>query len=181
MTSNTSNNGIQRETIVFSGSNEWTVEELTEFLGHLYVLYNRISVLREERSKAPARLSRQMYASKSRVPDDRKMFVESLTIHSPMEINLEGIAEIIREAREAIKDIYRNPLERKQLEQQLEHDATLNDIEIARSKLDLIREANQLMLEIGVSDEERRATLKALYDPASDAADIVEQKNLEIE
>jgi hypothetical protein len=177
----TSDKAIQRETIVFSGGNEWTVEELTEFLGHLYVLYNRISVLREKRDKAPSKLSRQMYASKSRVPDDRKMIVESLTIHSPMEINLQGIAEIIREAREAIKDLYRNPLERRRLEEQLEHDSKLNDIEIAKCKIDLIREANQAMLEIGISDEERQATLKALYAPASDAAEIVEQKNLEIE
>ena len=177
----TSKIGVQREVIVFSGGDEWTVEELTEFLGHLYVLYNRISVLREERTKAPTRPSRQMYASKSRVPEDRKMIVESMTIHSPMEINLKGIADIIREAREAIKDIYRNPLERKHLEQQLEHDTKLNDIEIAKSKIDLIRDANQAMLEIGVSDEERHATLRALYAPASDAADIVEKKNLKIE
>lgn len=177
----TSENDIRRETIVFSGGNEWTVEELTEFLGHLYVLYNRISVLGEQRDKAPTRLSRQLYASKSRVPEDRKMIVESLTIHSPMEINLQGVAEIIRQAREAIKDLYRNPLERKRLEQQLEHETKLNDIEIAKCKIDLIRDANQAMLEMGISDEERQATLKALYAPAGDAADIVEQKNLEIE
>jgi hypothetical protein len=177
----TADKEIQHEMIAFSGGNDWTVEELTEFLGHLYVLYNRISVLREKRDKAPSKLSRQMYASKSRVPDERKMIVESLTIHSPMEINLQGIAEIIREAREVIKDLYRNPLERRRLEQQLEHDSTINDLEIAKCKIDLIRDANKAMLEIGISNEERQATLKALFAPASDAADIVEQKKLEIE
>lgn len=177
----TTTDGIELETITISGGDSWTVEELTEFLGHVYVLYNRISVLKEERHKAPARLSRQMYASKSRVAVEEKMTVDSLTIKSPMEINLSGIGEIIREAREAIKDIYRNPAERKRLEEQLRKEAKLNDIKIARSKLRLIRDANRTMREIGVPEEERQATLKALYDPASDAADTVAAKNLEIE
>ena len=171
---------LQLESITISGGDRWTVEDLTEFLGHLYVLYNRISVLREERHKVPARLSRQMYASKSRVAEQQKMVVESLTIRSPMEINLQGIAAIIREAREAVKDIYRNPLERRKLEQQIEHEEKLNDIEIAASKLRLLRDANQTMLELGIPEEERRATLKALYDPAREAADIVVEKDLEI-
>ena len=56
-----------------------------------------------------------------------------------------------------------------------------NDIELAKSKLKLIRDANQTMLEIGMSDDERRATLKALHDPARDAANIVAQKKLKID
>jgi hypothetical protein len=168
-------------TLAISGGDDWTVEELTELLGHMYVLYNRISVLKETRRKAPARLSRQMYGSKGRVPQARKMTVESLTIQSPMTINFQGVGQIIKEVREAVKDFYRNPIERRQLEQQLEHQAKMNDIKLAESKLRLIRDANQTMLEIGVSDEERQASLKALQDPASDAADIIAQKKLKIE
>lgn len=177
----TTTNHLQLESITISGGDRWTVEELTEFLGHLYVLYNRISVLREERQQVPARLSRQMYASKSRVADPEKMTVESLTIRSPMEISLTGIAEIIREAREAVKDIYRNPLERRKLEQQIEHEEKLNDVELAESKLRLLRDANRTMLELGIPEGERRATLKALYAPASEAADMVVEKDLKID
>ena len=36
-------------------------------------------------------------------------------------------------------------------------------------------------IELGVSEEERRATLKALFDPARDAADTVAEKKLKIE
>lgn len=177
----TTQDDLPLESITISGGDRWTVEELTEFLGHLYVLYNRISVLREERHQVPARLSRQLYASKSRVAEQQKMTVESLTIRSPMEINLRGIAEIIREARQAVKDIYRNPLERRKLEQQIEHEEKLNDVELAQSKLRLLRDANQTMLELGIPEGERRATLKALYAPASEAADMIVEKDLEID
>ncbi len=57
----------------------------------------------------------------------------------------------------------------------------MNEMEVAETKLKLIRDANQAMLEIGMPDEDRQATLKALLDPAKDAADMVTQKNLEIE
>ncbi len=166
--------------MTITGGDEWTVEELTEFLSHIYVLYNRVSVLREERQRKPARFSKQMYASKRRVRSDKKMTIESLTIQSPMEVNLKGSGGIIKEVREGIKDAYRNPLERRKIEQQLQHDAQMNKIELAETKLKLIRSANQTMLEIGVSDEERQATLKALLGPAANAADIVEHKDLKI-
>lgn len=169
------------QTMTITGGDEWTVEDLTELLGHIYVLYNRISVLREKRSKKPASLSRQMYASKRRVRPDRKMTVDSLTIQSPMEVNLKGSGEIVEQVREGIKDIYRNPLERKKLGQQLQHDAKMNKIEVAEAKLKLIRSASKTMEEIGVSDEERQAVLKALLDPAMDAARMIEHKDLTIE
>ena len=109
------------------------------------------------------------------------MTVKSLTIQSPMAINLQGIGEIIREVHEGVNDVYRNPLERRRREQQLEHNAQMNKMEVAETKLKLIRDVNQAMLEIGMPDEDRQATLKALLDPAKDTADMVTQKNLEIE
>ena len=62
------------------------------------------------------------------------MTVKSLTIQSPMAINLQGIGEIIREVHEGVNDVYRNPLERRRREQQLEHNTQMNEMEVAETK-----------------------------------------------
>lgn len=169
------------ESIVITGGDDWTVEELTEFLGHLYVLYNRISVLKEKRRKKPASIARQMYASKSRVPLKKKMKVESLTIQSPMTINLLGIGEIVRQVRKGVKDFYRNPRERERLDEELRHEGEMNRIKEAAAKIELIRSANETLEEIGIPDDDRIASLRALASPASDAAEIVKRKKLRID
>ena len=112
---------------------------------------------------------------------DKKIVVSSLTIQSPMSIGLDGIGEIIREVRETVKDFYRNPRERQMLDQQLSHDAEMKKIKLAKSKLKLIRSANRTFDGLGLSKEDKNASIKALFDPANEASKLIQRKDLTID
>jgi hypothetical protein len=108
-------------TIKFKGEDEWSVVNLYRFLHYLNVFYNRLYVLEKYSHLDYSELKKKMNNSLSYIGKGNELSVSSMKLHSPFEIKLFGISDILKTIIDFYKDItYRIALEKKERELELE-------------------------------------------------------------
>ena len=112
--------GNKLATLRLSASEDWSVYELFQVLHQLDILYNRLCVLKammqEGQRLQLKKIEARLYNAIAYVPQDNRLRVKQIGVHSPIQINLTGLAGSIREMRRLLKDVlYRNRIEKREL------------------------------------------------------------------
>lgn len=164
----------------FDAVEDWSVEDFYTFFHQLNILYNRLTVLDDIKSrKRKVKLQSALYGSLSRIKPEDRLKVKSIEIHSPGEFNLLGVDKIIAQIRELIKDLlYRNRLDRQAAEEALRHKKEMNKLEELGASQNLLTSQIQAMEILGYDDEQIEAGTKALADPLSQILEIASRKDV---
>lgn len=168
--------------LTFSGPDGWTAEDLAALLQNLYVLYNRTIILNSERASSAAGLLRLLYGSKSRVSDNDKLSIESLTIHSPIKLDLKGLGEPIEQIRGLVRDLQGgNKIELEAKKEALLHQRAMNRIAEQMAQLEVLEKAVNMADTLGSTKEEKEKIVNALFHPAEQLASVMDRKQLQLE
>ena len=92
-------------TIKFKGDDEWSVVNLYRFLHYLNVFYNRLYVLEKYSHLDYSELKKKMNNSLNYIGKGNELSVSSMKLHSPFEIKLFGISDILKKIIDFYKDI----------------------------------------------------------------------------
>ncbi|ELB2105130.1 hypothetical protein QNZ87_004309 [Vibrio parahaemolyticus] len=173
---------IEISELGFDAVEDWSVEDFYTFFHQINILYNRLSVLDDIRSKEKAvKLKSALYGSLSRIKSDERLKVKSIEIHSPGDFNLLGVDKIIGQVRELLKDItYRNKLERQAKEEEIRHQKEMNNLKTMAGRQKILANQIKLMKSLGYDDEQIEIGVKALADPLSQLADISTRKKVTV-
>ncbi|MFC1567629.1 hypothetical protein ACFL3K_00300 [Pseudomonadota bacterium] len=168
-------------------SENWSVQDLYSFFHQLNILYNRLYVLDDQiRSKRVRKLRPILYGSLSRVEPGDQLSLDSIEIHSPAEINLQGSGEIIDELGETWKDLkYRNKIEEELLQIELQgsrnklaHEQNMDALEERAKADEIILRRLKGLKELGFNEEEIRIAMKALIDPLNQLIEVSREKGI---
>lgn len=178
----------QKLSLNLVATENWSVFDLYSFFHQLNIFYNRLYVLDDQiQSKKVRKLKSVLHGSLSRVDPGDQLQLESIEIHSPAEINLRGVGNIIKELGEAWKGYkYRNKIEEDRLKTELEilkegrdHKRNMNALE-EREKADrIIFERLAQLKRLGFPEEELLIAAKALADPYNQLVEISSAKAIE--
>ena len=170
------------EHLRFLGPDGWTAEDLTELLKNLYVLYNRTIILNAERQSSPAALLRKLDGSKSRIDDQDRLVIQSLTIRSPIKLDLKGLGEPVKQIRGLIRDLQGgNQIELEARKEALLHRKVMNRVEEREKQLGLLVKALDAADKVGATPEERKKIVEAIFHPAQELASVMNRKRLQLE
>lgn len=165
--------------IKFSAQEDWTVTDLQVFFHQLNILYNRLHVIENLKPDRTGKLSNILNGSLSYVPKEEQLLVDFIEIHSPAKFSLKGVDKIIGQVRGIIKDIwYDNSLEKKKKQRQLEHQASLNEIELANQRMSLIERQINILRNAGFSNEEIQENIRKLTDPVEKISSVMQQREV---
>ena len=166
-------------TIRFSAQDDWTVTDLQLFFHQLNILYNRLYVISELKPGSKAKLTNILNSSLSRVPEENQLLVDCIEIHSPAKFSFKGADKIIGQIRGFVKDIwYENRLEAKRKEQEIQHQAKKNELEIANERASLIERQIDIMKKAGFSDEEIQENIRKLTAPVEKISSVMQEREV---
>ena len=167
--------------IKFVAQEDWTVADLQVFFHQLNILYNRLYVINDLELGTKAKLSSILSNSLSRVPDHSKLLVDYLEIHSPAKFSLKGGDKIIGQLRGLIKDIwYANRLESKRHDQEIQHQAKKNEIEISSKQAALLEQQIAIMKKAGFPDEEIQSNIRQLTGPMEKIIGVMHEREVRL-
>lgn len=170
------------EKIKFTAQEDWTVTDLQLFFHQLNILYNRLYVIDGLESGGKAKLESILNGSLARVPEEDQLLVDYIEIHSPAKFSLKGADKIVGQLREFVKDIwYENRLESRRKEQEIQHQAKLNDLEIASQRAALLEKQIGIMKGAGFSDDEIKSNIKKLTDPVEKILSVMQERRVLLE
>lgn len=169
------------QNIKFSAQEDWTVTDLQVFFHQLNILYNRLHVIDQLKPGRKGKLANILNGSLSQVPEEEQLFVDFIEIHSPAKFSLTGADKIIGQVRGLIKDIwYKNSQEKQLGQQQLEHQAKLNELELAKQRTALLQEQITVMKDAGFSSEEIQDNIRKLTDPVEKISSVMQQRQVKL-
>ncbi len=165
--------------IKFSAEKDWTVADLHVFFHQLNILYNRLYVIDQLTERRKGKLGSMLSSSLAHVPNGEQLFVDFIEIHSPAKFSLKGVDKIICQLGELIKDFwYRNSLEKKEGAQNLAHQSDLNEIEVAKQRMELLDHQVSIMKNCGFSDEEIQENFRKLIDPLEKISSVMQHREV---
>jgi len=165
--------------IKFSAQEDWTVTDLQVFFHQLNILYNRLHVISHLKPGRKGKLSNILNGSLSQVAEEEQLFVDFIEIHSPAKFSLKGVDHIIGQVRGLIKDVwYANSLEKREKQQQLEHQGRLDEIELENQRTSLIERQIGIMRDAGFSNEEIQENIRKLTDPVEKISSVMQQREV---
>lgn len=167
--------------LTLTGGDDWTAEDLASLISNFYVLYNRLLVLESKRYRSASGLKSQLYSSKGRVDQAHKLAIESITIKSPMKLNLRGSGKFVKQIRKLIGDLSgKNKLRRQLIEEELRHKKRKYRLEEAHQELELIESIAGSLDNMNAAPEEREKIISAILHPALEAAEMIDRKSLQV-
>ena len=165
--------------IKFSAQEDWTVTDLQLFFHQLNILYNRLYVIAELNPESKAKLSNILNSSLSRVPEEEKLLVDYIEMHSPAKFSLKGVDKIIKQVRYFVKDLwYDNRLESKKKTEEIQHQENMHEIEVANERISLIERQVGIMKNAGFSDDEIQNNIRKLTDPVKKISSVMQDRKV---
>ncbi len=164
------------ETIRFSSQKDWTVTDLQFFLHQLNVLYNRLYVLDELKPGSRVNLLNALNNSLSRVPVEKRLFVDCIEIHSPANIKLRGISKVVKVLTRIIILYMLYELGGLEIESK--------QIEIATNRAILVErmiDIGSKMKDLGYSKEQIHEILKKVNDPAERISSLMQNQEVTLQ
>ena len=145
-------------TIKFKGDDEWSVVNLYRFLHYLNVFYNRLYVLEKYSHLDYSELKKKMNNSLNYIGKGNELSVSSMKLHSPFEIKLFGISDILKKIIDFYKDItYRIELEKQERGLEIEK----KQIAVEKDKADLqLKQMELFEKEKELQVEEKQIAIK---------------------
>lgn len=162
---------MERGILHFQTKKKLSVMDLQRFLHRLNVFYNRLYILDqfvndEAKLTEVNQLKSGLFYSLYLVPKSDSLYVHSISIESPGDININGIGEIFQEIRESYKDLsFRNKLDKKLLEEKVRRESENADkaaVETVITKMEALDKYINLMKKMGLSEDEIRQNVEPL-------------------
>lgn len=100
-------------TIQFSAQDDWNVQDLIDFLRQVDLLYSRLYLLNEFEFESRVKFTRILSHPVDHVPDESRLLIDYIEIHSPALISLKGIGRAMKQIRLLVNDWHENRHKKK--------------------------------------------------------------------
>jgi len=151
------------QAIQFSAEDAWTVADLQLFLNLLDILYCRLYIIDRQVFDGED-LSRILTRPKSHVPDEHKLLIEFIEMHSPALIRIQGADKIVKQIRLLLEYFMEFPHRRR------------------KNRLDEAEQAERIMRKCGFPEGKRQAVvqehLNKLHGPVERLIKLMKRKGM---